>query len=407
MINFNPNLPVYEIFTTGGSIFAVNFKSEIEAEENYLLEHPIDGYLGIGEVTPIDLNDDGEDCNLDGGCPADRIIRGAKGRFAGCRPAGGGGGGGGAAASEAEVPKTINSKTNLAQLRAIAQKEGVEVPTKGANKRQTWIDAIEKKAGDKYKGKTGRPSSKSGGEPVKKTQTAAPASTGRPAFKSSDNIDKIDKDLVSWRKDYKDINNILKKNRLERNISINEALLKSPNKDVVERAQKAIDDDKFTLSQITPKIPKDSPYLNVDNPDRLSGNYLIGGLVADSKGSEKIAVYDGKGNVQAAAAYQKIDQEYIDNFGGKDPHIYVDYLATAPWNIAKTDKTVRGAGTEAIISAVELSKKEGFDGRVRLSPTDDAKPFYDKLGFKLDKDSGYDYELSPQDAKILLSKVGR
>lgn len=403
MINFNPNLPVYEIFTTSGSVFAINFQSEIEAEETYLLDNSIDHYLGIGEVIPIELTEDGEDCNQDAGCPKDRIIRGAKGRFAGCRPAGGGGGGGGGvAASDVEAPKTINSKTNLAQLRAIAKKEGIAAPTKGANKRQTWIDAIEKKAGDKYKGVRG----KAGGVATAKTQQA-PASD-RPVFNAVIGSRKVEKDLESqWIKEHELMSKVIARNSALQEITTYENLLKRAKDSGDARAEQLYGNSlkrfKKDFEELD-KETKNNPYKDVKDVQKLSDNYGIGYGVATSLGAEKIAIYDKNGNVQAAAAIQKKGKDAVDD--GVEPHVYIDLLATAPWNVINTDKTVKGAGTQTIAEAVKLSDKEGYNGRVRLYPIDEAKPFYEKLGFKEVANTFGDWELSPTDARLLLSKLG-
>lgn len=408
ILDFNTNLPVYEITTIDNTFFAVNFESEIQAEEYFLQYNPIDTYLNIAEVTPIELNDDGLDCNLDRGCPPDRVIRGAKGRFAGCRPAGGGSaGGGGASGGGVDVPSTINSKTNLAQLRAIAAKEGIATPTKGANKRQTWIDAIESKVGDKYKGKPGRKA----GTQTKPKAEKPPEKPKQTPLKGVLGIRKIDKDLESqWIKEHELMKRVVDRNELVRDIDKLEKIIQKKKEtgatQGIEFNQERLTSNKKELKKLEEEL-KTNPYAKAKDIERMENNYGIGYGVATSLGADKIGVYDDKGNLQATAIYSKRGKDDVSD--DVKEHVYIDYLATAPWNVIESDKSVKGAGTQAILEAVKLSQKEGYDGRVRLYPIDDAKPFYEKLGFKSTDPTGFfdDWELSPNDAKILLNKTGQ
>lgn len=117
------------------SLFAVAYSDEENAESAYLEYFPLEDYAGIGEVTSL-YNQDADGYRYDG-CPANRIIRGKGGRFAGCRP-------GGSVLSttpKVEAPTRITSKTNIAQLRAIADRLGLEKP-KNAHKRESWREVI-------------------------------------------------------------------------------------------------------------------------------------------------------------------------------------------------------------------------------------------------------------------------
>lgn len=163
---FNEFQPVYYISVTEGTdLYAVNFNSELEAESEFIENYGLELYAGIEEVEPLELTQDGEDINLDRGCPKDRIIRGAGGRFAGCKPSPGSGVTEKKSSNKksVEAPKSINSKTNIAQLRAIAEKEGIKEPDK-TSRRQAWIDIIKAKTGDKYTAKKSK----------SKSDTAAP-----------------------------------------------------------------------------------------------------------------------------------------------------------------------------------------------------------------------------------------
>ncbi len=105
-----------------------------------------------------------------------------------------------------------------------------------------------------------------------------------------------------------------------------------------------------------------------------------------------ISIRDGKGRLQASASVANSSRG----------HLYLELLATAPWNIAKTkgdDRVVRGAGTAAMVAVIKESVKRGYGGKVKLFPLDSAILFYEKLGFE--PGSG-GYVLSSEKAQKLL-----
>lgn len=86
----------------------------------------------------------------------------------------------------------------------------------------------------------------------------------------------------------------------------------------------------------------------------------------------------------------------------QSPSLYVDALATAPWNVVGDDpKRVKGAGTAMMKALAEESIKRGMEGKIMLYPLDDAVPFYRKLGFSAPNASG-DMTLTPKAAHKLL-----
>jgi Inorganic Pyrophosphatase len=105
-------------------LFAVGYENEEVAEEAYLAIAPLNGYLGIEEIT----SERSDSLRLDR-----NYVRDSRGRFA--RVAGS------SQPKEVVAPDRINSKTNIAQLKAIADKHGIEVPKK-AHKRASWHEAI-------------------------------------------------------------------------------------------------------------------------------------------------------------------------------------------------------------------------------------------------------------------------
>jgi hypothetical protein len=109
---------------------------------------------------------------------------------------------------------------------------------------------------------------------------------------------------------------------------------------------------------------------------------------------KKYAIFDDKGNMQAVATWKK-----------KNDCVSIGHLATAPWNISGDDpRSVKGAGTKAVVQAVKISQRLGFEGKIRLESADTAKAFYEKLGFK--SPSKDVYVLSKKNAEELLKKHG-
>lgn len=144
------------------------------------------------------------------------------------------------------------------------------------------------------------------------------------------------------------------------------------------------------------KQVKKSKYFDVP-VEKLTAAMNVGSIVIDHsvgyKNSYGIGIKDSKGIVQGGLIYSK-----------ERGHIYVEYLATAPWNIlekGKDERTVKGAGTEAITQAIKISKKEGFEGRLKLQAVPSALDFYKKLGFEGDVT---EMQLSPKSAEALLKK---
>jgi hypothetical protein len=64
-----------------------------------------------------------------------------------------------------------------------------------------------------------------------------------------------------------------------------------------------------------------------------------------------------------------------------DDHLYLDYIATAPWNlIATLPKYCRGAAKSLIFSIVRESFGRGYNGRIIVDAAGSAG-FYKKMGF--------------------------
>lgn len=97
------------------------------------------------------------------------------------------------------------------------------------------------------------------------------------------------------------------------------------------------------------------------------------------------------------------------------PLVYVDYLATAPWNyaplLARIGKAprYRRSGEALMRTAVALSRELGWDGRLGLHALPQADAFYARLGMTaLGVDEAYEslryFEMTPEQAARLKNR---
>ncbi len=96
--------------------------------------------------------------------------------------------------------------------------------------------------------------------------------------------------------------------------------------------------------------------------------------------------------------------------GGRAPLVYVDLLATAPWNLSEINGAVRfkGIGATLIRAAIELSLDLEFNGRIGLHALPTSEGWYDKVGLTCcgsdDQKQGMKYyELTPEQAREFLA----
>jgi len=97
------------------------------------------------------------------------------------------------------------------------------------------------------------------------------------------------------------------------------------------------------------------------------------------------------------------------------PLIYIDFLATAPWNRPRlvTDPVYAGCGRNMIMTAISLSIEEEMKGRIGLHSLSGAEDFYrNSIGMAdLGTDSDYSnlryFELSKQRAAAVISTQGK
>jgi len=101
----------------------------------------------------------------------------------------------------------------------------------------------------------------------------------------------------------------------------------------------------------------------------------------------------------------------------KNDHlVYVDFLEAAPWNrreMSQKPPRLSGAGSILILAAIELSKIEGFKGRIGLHSLPQANDFYaNKVGMTdLGRDAAYQnlryFEMTPEQAEAFIEKGQR
>ena len=164
----------------------------------------------------------------------------------------------------------------------------------------------------------------------------------------------------------------------------------------IEKAQKIESYGREQIKSLS-KTVHDSGY-NKAKLDILKDNQLISDNIIEEgsrKNARLIGLQDKAGNLQAMAKYSK-----------KSDHIYVDYLATAPWNFSSNDsRRVKGAGAGAIVELINLSVQSGKKGKIKLVALDGAVPFYKHLGFKATGGIS-EYVLTPENAMKVLEKYG-
>ena len=84
---------------------------------------------------------------------------------------------------------------------------------------------------------------------------------------------------------------------------------------------------------------------------------------------------------------------------------YVDYVESAPWNRAEivAEPRFKGVGVVMIRAAIEVSREEGFQGRIGLHSLPRSEPFYVQCGMSdLGIDGTYEnlryFEMTPEQA---------
>lgn len=95
------------------------------------------------------------------------------------------------------------------------------------------------------------------------------------------------------------------------------------------------------------------------------------------------------------------------------PLVYIQYLETAPWNrpgLSAAHPRLKGVGTLLVRAAIELSRNEGFGGRIGLHSLPQANAWYanvcgmSDLGIDSTKENLRYFEMTPEQAEAFIAK---
>ena len=112
--------------------------------------------------------------------------------------------------------------------------------------------------------------------------------------------------------------------------------------------------------------------------------------------------------------YFDISQKYKSRIETGNPVsvVYVEFIATAPWNRNEIEKQqYAGVGLSLINHAINISIEEGLDGRIGLHSLPQSEAFYEKkcgmTNLKPDpeKDNMHYFEMTHEQAMNFISKV--
>jgi hypothetical protein len=132
------------------------------------------------------------------------------------------------------------------------------------------------------------------------------------------------------------------------------------------------------------------------------------GLISD------VFVIEAGDMTQAAMIVRKGSVKYLSlhsEHPGR-PLVYVDYVATAPWNRRVVDDPIyKGCGIMMLGTAISLSINEGYGGRIALKSLRGAESFYrERVGMTevvegIDEDGLKYFELPVSQARSVLGRV--
>lgn len=149
------------------------------------------------------------------------------------------------------------------------------------------------------------------------------------------------------------------------------------------------------VNQAVQALEEDSPLQR-----RIEQNARVVSLIQ----SESLAspedfrgVRDSRGNLQATAIV--IDM---------DAHLFVEYIATAPWNVTSdSPRSIRKAATALMAQLARESDRNGHEGRMILNAIPDAIEFYQKIGLVETGEGSSnapEMELTPTAARRLINR---
>jgi len=201
----------------------------------------------------------------------------------------------------------------------------------------------------------------------------------------------------------------------------------------VNTADSSVRSDLEEWNRVAAELVNQAPAVSSDSPllGRIEANARLILLIRANSLVEPESfrgVRDQTGNLQAGAIVTDISD-----------YLYVDYIATAPWNITKdlltaifrlvshrysttqwlslTDcvayssgnrcKSINGAGTSLMVKLVQESISKGYSGRIMLEAVSGTTEFYQRIGFVrtgFGSDAAPEMELTPIAARDLLRR---
>lgn len=126
---------------------------------------------------------------------------------------------------------------------------------------------------------------------------------------------------------------------------------------------------RVSVSNVNQAIENDSPLQS-----RIEANARLISLIQEDAVSTPEnfrGVRDSNGSLQAGAIVTDMED-----------HLYVDYLATAPWNITGDELlSVRRAATRLMAQIVRESIDLGYEGQIVVDAVAESADFYRRMGF--------------------------
>lgn len=119
-----------------------------------------------------------------------------------------------------------------------------------------------------------------------------------------------------------------------------------------------------------------------------------------------------QGMTQGMMFLDLLHKARIQTQAGKDL-VYIEYLETAPWNqrhIAGDEVRFAGVGTLLVYAAIQLSREEGFKGRIGLHALPQSNAWYANVCGMTDLGADPNYhqlryfEMTPEQAEAFIAK---
>lgn len=170
---------------------------------------------------------------------------------------------------------------------------------------------------------------------------------------------------------------------------------------VVNQADSAVHRDLLEWSRVAAELVNQAVENNLPLRRRIEANARLISLIqsdAVSTPENFRGVRDISGSLQAGAIVTDMDD-----------YLYVDYMATAPWNITRDSPlSVRRAATMLMATIVRESIEQGYGGQIMVDAVGGTTDFYRTMGFIETEEgaaSAPEMVLTPEAARDFLDDV--